>query len=184
MPRLQPLVCTVEDCEGDSWVGDYCEKHRARVRRHGDPNIVLNDFTGIHCSAMNCEILANRGFKNGVPLCEKHYGRNRKHGFYEDDMFFKYKRNNDGHIDEKGYHRIIVNGKPKMKHRQVMEDHLGRNLLPEETVHHKNGVKNDNRIENLELWSKNHPSGQRVTDLLDWARQIMELYKDEVDLVV
>lgn len=106
----------------------------------------------------------------GQTLCPMHYQRARTgrpliqpkdsiDGFYKDGYLYK-----------------SVNGKRVAVHRLVMQESLGRELLPQEDVHHRNGVKDDNRPENLELWNHSHPAGQRVLDKLAWAHQIVELY--------
>jgi hypothetical protein len=67
------------------------------------------------------------------------------------------------------------------EHILVMERILGRYLLPEESVHHRNGVRDDNRPENLELWTRPQPTGIRVTDAIAWASEILARYADFPD---
>ena len=76
-----------------------------------------------------------------------------------------------GHVGTDGYHVLTVGGHGIPAHRLVMAEMLGRPLRTFETPHHKNGRRADNRPENLELWVKPQPSGQRLSDLIEWMVQ-------------
>jgi hypothetical protein len=74
----------------------------------------------------------------------------------------------EGHITKQGYRYVVLDGTKYLEHRVVMEQVLGRPLEPYETVHHRNGIRSDNRPENLELWTSTQPYGQRIDDLIDF----------------
>lgn len=84
-------------------------------------------------------------------------------------------------IDKSGYARIKVGighgAKDWIKHHKfIMEQKLRRKLFRFENVHHKNGVKSDNRKSNLEIWITNQPKGQRPKDLIKYAKWILKTY--------
>lgn len=64
-----------------------------------------------------------------------------------------------------------------LEHVKVMSEILGRPLVKGENVHHINGVRDDNRPENLEVWSHSQPCGQRIPDKVAWAIEILALYE-------
>lgn len=81
------------------------------------------------------------------------------------------------YLAKSGYVSARIHGRTALQHRIVMEAMLGRALEPFENVHHKNGVRHDNRPDNLELWVRPQPAGQRPEDLVAW---VVEHYSDLV----
>lgn len=61
-----------------------------------------------------------------------------------------------------------------------MEQKLGRYLLPGEKIHHKNGIRSDNSPDNLELWTKPHPTGVRVEDAVAYALSLLKTYRPDL----
>lgn len=164
-------TCKAEGCEsvGGRRSG-YCKPHYTRSVRYGDP-LAGPPIGYVHVPKL-CDV---EGCENNAPargLCSAHYRRQRLYG---DPLKCapkphpKWTTSTDGYVYNQG----------RLQHRVVMAEALGRPLRRGETVHHKNGVRHDNRIENLELWSSFHPGGQRVEDLLAYAREIVAMYGDE-----
>lgn len=174
--------CKVETCGRYTKRADYCDMHYKRYVRHGDPLkkiIRATDDPFPKCSVSGCNYDSTQNLSTDYPLCTKHYGRLRQHGTAE--YIPTIKKKGEGTTNRGGYRLIVVNKKTYMEHRWVMEQYLNRPLLKSETVHHKNGIRTDNRIENLELWTTNHKSGQRVKDLVEWAKELLNRYSEELD---
>lgn len=117
------------------------------------------------CTVEGCANSSNQRL-NGDPVCAMHAMRFRKTGEFGPPGRINQRRNG---IDPNGYVRLWVGGRMKFEHRHVVEQALGRPLEPWENVHHRNGVRDDNRLENLEVWITRQPQGQRPEDLARWV---------------
>lgn len=172
-------ICSIPDCGKPHVARGWCEKHHARwLRRGGDPAISRKPERPEICQVDGC---AQR--HEALGYCKSHYYAFKKHG----DPLTKLSGKGQGWQIHEGYLEIYIPDNPMAskkgyvkEHRLVMSEMLGRALRPDEIVHHKNGNRLDNSPQNLELFVRVQPTGQRPVDLVRFAQEILNRYETEV----
>lgn len=176
------MICSAPNCERTHYALGWCQGHYDRNSKRPQEEWDLSPIRRWKpqpkiCTVGDCgKPTISRGY------CGMHLFRFKKYG--DPGIDGSLKPGGSRVRLNTGYIKVHTPQHPRancdgyvLEHRLVMEQKLGRQLYPFENVHHMNGVRDDNRPENLELWTKAQPSGQRVSDLVDW---VLKHYPDDV----
>lgn len=149
------------------WAKDNAARKQAKQKELRSRHRAKNE----PCSVEGCTRPSQYAEAN--QHCTMHRYRLKRHG---DVGAAEPQRQERDNLTPEGYRRFKVKGRLVLEHRAVVETALGRPLEKWENVHHINGIRHDNRLENLEVWITPQPRGQRPEDLAEWiVRQYPDL---------
>ncbi|MBC7373640.1 MAG: HNH endonuclease [Frankiales bacterium] len=180
-PDTGPRPCAALGCDRQAVTRGWCHGHYLRWSRTGD---VQADRPLRRPVRDNCTIESCTNGAHSAGLCRAHARRQRLYGDPHHGGALRTVTGqgslNNGYwwIGVPAHLRYLVppGRRADFEHRLVMAQKLGRPLLPDEVVHHRNGNRLDNSPDNLELWTTAQPKGQRVEDKLEWAYAMLARY--------